>query len=242
LVAADADGTRWSLPVKGTVFSPLLRETRFEIQVIDQDGLQLESPLRGAIRIKADRPPLCAGGVVHRVVLPTAKPVIEYRVNDDYGIAGLVLQVQVERGQNGASATDRPVGAETSPSGESSSGQAPQPVELSAALPLIETPPILLTDRLPYSSRYELDLASLQVVKDGRPVPAALVKGDRLKLTLQATDYRGDLAGESYLSEPLVLEISDESGVLSAISEADQRSEERLEEIIKQQLGIGGSP
>ena len=82
---------------------------------------------------------------------------------------------------------------------------------------------------------------------DGRPHgpsyarnrAAELAKGDRLRLTVEAVDYRGNLPGESYLSDPLVLEISDESGVLSAISEADERSEERLTDIIKQQLGIG---
>ena len=68
------------------------------------------------------------------------------------------------------------------------------------------------------------------------------MKGDRLKLTLEAVDYRGDAPGESYLSDPLVLEISDEAGVLAAISEADQRSEQRLTDIIKEQLGIGESP
>jgi hypothetical protein len=39
-----------------------------------------------------------------------------------------------------------------------------------------------------------------------------------------------------------VLEISDESGVLAAISEADPRSEEKLTDIIKRQLGIGETP
>jgi hypothetical protein len=46
----------------------------------------------------------------------------------------------------------------------------------------------------------------------------------------------------AYQGDPLVLEISDESGVLAAISEADPRSEERLTDIIKRQLGIGESP
>jgi hypothetical protein len=41
-------------------------------------------------------------------------------------------------------------------------------------------------------------------------------------------------------SEPAVLEISDENGVLSAISEADKRSEQQLNEIIQRQLGTEG--
>jgi hypothetical protein len=46
--------------------------------------------------------------------------------------------------------------------------------------------------------------------------PLNLVKGDRVKLTLEAVDFRGEAPGESYLSDPLVLEISDEAGVLAA--------------------------
>jgi hypothetical protein len=88
---------------------------------------------------------------------------------------------------------------------------------------------------------YVLDLAALQIERGGRLQPANLVKGDRLKLSLEAVDHRGDLPGESYQSDPLVLEISDEAGVLAAISEADEKSEQRLTDIIKQQLGIGGS-
>jgi hypothetical protein len=72
-----------------------------------------------------------------------------------------------------------------------------------------------------------------------RPHPRELKSG-RLSLGLVSTlDYRGDLPGESYPSDPLVLEISDEAGVLAAISQADEKSEQRLTDIIKQQLGIG---
>jgi hypothetical protein len=74
-----------------------------------------------------------------------------------------------------------------------------------------------------------------------------LEKGDRVRLTLEVVDYRGEddeglAVGESCLCDPLVLEISDESGVLAAISEADERSEQRLTDIIKRQLGIGETP
>jgi hypothetical protein len=35
--------------------------------------------------------------------------------------------------------------------------------------------------------------------------------------------------------------VTDESGILAAISESDERSARRLDEIIKRQLGIGES-
>jgi hypothetical protein len=107
-------------------------------------------------------------------------------------------------------------------------------------LPLTGASDVVAAGDLPFQGQYTVDLAQIASTADGS-TPVGLRKGDRLKLTLQAVDDRGDLPGESCVSEPLVLEISDESGVLSAISEADERSEERLTEIIKQQLGIGES-
>jgi hypothetical protein len=184
--------------------------------------LHLETPLRGYIRIKMDRAPTCSADIVHRVVLPTAKPTIEYRVNDDYGIADLSLELQVERAQP--------------------DGPTPEPgsAEPRIVLPLGAEADLILARDLPLDGQYTVDLAALSTDANGS-ADVQLAKGDRLKLTLQAVDYRGDLPGQSCVSEPLVLEISDESGVLSAISEADERSEERLTEIIMQQLGIGES-
>jgi hypothetical protein len=220
--AEDATGFRWTLPPQNTPLERIRRETRFEVQLTDDDGLHLETPLRGYVRIKIDRPPTCSADIVHRVVLPTAKPEIRYRVSDDYGIAGLALHVQVERTQqetDGEASDDRRV-----------------------TLELLQPGEILTADRMPHTGRYSVDLSRLPMPDAESAAPLALVKGDRLKLTLEATDYRGAMPGETSPSEPLVLEISDESGVLAAISEADERSEERLTEIIKQQLGIGETP
>lgn len=215
--------TRWSLPPAKTPFAQVAREIRFEVQARDRDGLHLETPLRGYVRMKADDAPSCSAGVVHQVVLPSAKPVIAYRVNDDYGIAKLTLLVEIER------------------EGEPQPASVPDRIRL----PLLAAPGLLSAAALPLSDEYTLDLVKLPLESAAGSAPESetipgLEKGDRLKLTLEAIDFRGKLPGQSCLSEPLVLEISDESGVLAAISEADQRSEERLTEIIKQQLGIGG--
>jgi hypothetical protein len=72
--------------------------------------------------------------------------------------------------------------------------------------------------------------------------PLGLSKGDQLKLTFEAIDYRGSLAGKSALSEPLILHVTDERGVLAAMVEADERSARQLDAIIQRQLGIGESP
>lgn len=65
-------------------------------------------------------------------------------------------------------------------------------------------------------------------------------KGDQIKVTLEATDYRGDQPGRATMGEPLVLNVTDESGLLSILSEADERSVRQIDAIIQRQLGIGG--
>jgi hypothetical protein len=155
--------------------------------------------------------------------------VIEYRAADDYGLARVVLVAEIERFDP---ARVVPAVADLS------AGIAPPAHEVpteTSRFDLHAGPPVG-ADRLPLLGQYPLSLS-----------PLKLAKGDRVKLTLEATDYRGEddsgrVQGESQTSEPLILEISDESGVLAAISEADQRSEERLTDLIKRQLGIGESP
>ena len=223
------DGVHWTLADAGSPLLNVREELRYEIQVQDADGLQLETPVQGFIRIKTDRPPTGSAEVVHRVVLPTAKPVIEFKANDDFGIAKIQLQMQVER----AAAAQKPMEPGTSLSANDaadSQNQNATPQER-AVQPVLAANQRLLADKLPFTGKHEVDLS-----------PLKLVKGDRLRLTLEIQDYRGDQPGETFLSDPLYLEISDESGVFAAILEADEKSEQRLTEIIKRQLGIGESP
>jgi hypothetical protein len=229
LAASDAASTEWSLPSENSPLANIRQEIRYELTVVDADGLSPDTPIRGTIRIRADRLPTVAANLVHKVVLPTAEPLVEYRAADDYGLARVVLVTEIERfdpARVAAAAADL------------SAGIAPAAQEVAAETSCFELhagPPVA-ADRLPLLGQYPLSLS-----------PLRLAKGDRVKLTLEATDYRGEndagqVQGESQASEPLILEISDESGVLAAISEADQRSEERLTDLIKRQLGIGESP
>ena len=89
---------------------------------------------------------------------------------------------------------------------------------------------VIAGDQLPLDASYALELSTFQ-----------LKKGDRLKLELEVLDHRGDNRGEVVRADPLYLQVSDESGVLAAISESDERSEKQLSDIIKRELGIGGS-
>jgi hypothetical protein len=230
----DDDRLAWSLPAENSPLRKLREEVRYEVQAIDEDGLSPQTPQRGAIRIKPDQPPTSVAELVHRVVLPTAQPVVNYRATDDYGISRLALIVEVQRSSQAA--------AGLSPAADlsaDSAGQLEPARAIAAELHRYEIRPTgqpVTSAQLPLTGRYALALA-----------PLKLAKGDRLKLTLEATDYRGENekgepAGQAALADPLVLEISDEAGVLAAISQGDLRSEEKLSEIIKRQLGIGDEP
>jgi hypothetical protein len=231
LVQHDADRLSWSVKAGASPLAQIHEELRYEAQVIDADDLSLETPIRGTIRIRPDQPPTGVAEVVHKVVLPTAAPVVAYRASDDYGISGLAVVVDIQRGASSPTAQSAP--------DESSAADHPAAVPAAAVateshrfvVPAIEQP--IVGERLPLAGSHAIALP-----------PLKLAKGDRIKLTLEVTDYRGENGagqpiGKSQLCDPVVLEISDESGVLAAISQPDQRSAEQLSEIIKRQLGIG---
>ena len=260
LIQDDAEGHRWSLAKKDSPLTNIRQELRYEIQVIDEDELSLEAPIRGTIRIRPDRPPSGLADVVHKVVLPTAEPLIEYRATDDYGIAGLALVVEVERQATEPQRGRESIAAANQPNGEPSPQLTPDPVAGggSAVAPGDSSPADMTPAAEVPVERHRFDVLRQSQPMTGERLPAQgkfaltlsplkLIKGDRIKIVLEVADYRGENdagqpVGTLFQSEPLVLEISDESGVLAAISEADQRSEERLTDIIKRQLGIGESP
>ncbi len=101
-----------------------------------------------------------------------------------------------------------------------------EPIPLKS--PTLEEP--VLRPKLPISGRYGLSLAQFK-----------LAKGDELHVTLEATDYRGEQPGKSTRSEPLVLHITDEAGILAALGEADQRAAQQMDALIQRQTQTGGS-
>ena len=220
LTGAGDDRTQWRLDASDSPFARVDEDLRFELQVRDEDGLTLETPLAGLIRVQPDRSPGASIQVVHKVVLPKAKPVIQYRVLDDYAVGRIELHLEVTRRQNERS-TD-PTSAE--PSGDDKSRDA-------QSIVLSQPNGVLRGTQLPFQGSKPIDLGPLQ-----------LEKGDRVTMELEVTDFRGATPGKTFRSEPLSLEVSDEAGVLTSVLEADQKAEERLSEIIKRQLGIGESP
>jgi hypothetical protein len=79
--------------------------------------------------------------------------------------------------------------------------------------------------------RYSFDLA-----------PLALKKGEQVRITLEARDHRGDNPGKVATSEAVVLTVTDERGVLAAMTETDQRTARQMDLIINRQLGLGEGP
>ena len=209
LVKTDANGLAWTLPEKESPLANIRQELRYEIQVTDDDGLCLESPIRGTIRIRPDRPPTGSAEVVHKVVLPTAEPVIEYRATDDFGLSKIALVAEVERFD--PRPKPRAAAADRSGPGRGPACRAEEvPAEIHRFELLAGKPLLATACRWPVATPSSLS-------------PLKLAKGDRVKLTLEVTDYRGENdqgqpVGQSHASDALVLEISDESGVLAAIS------------------------
>ena len=202
LVKQDSQGRRWQLPVQGTPFASVDRALRFELQVQDHDGLQLEQPWQGHVRIKADRGPRVVA--VRRVsdphVLPVAKPRIRFGARDDFGLSRVTAIVQLAR-------SDGTSDERTIPIRQFTPEQQPQ---------------------LQFQDEFALELA-----------PFKLAKGDEIKLTLKAEDYRGEAPAKANVSEPLMLKVTDRSGILRALQDADQKSAQQLDEIIRRELSLG---
>ena len=68
-----------------------------------------------------------------------------------------------------------------------------------------------------------------------------LTLGDQVRVFVRATDYRGDAAGRAAESEPILLEVTDERGILAGLLESDERSIEQLDAIIDRELKVGGA-
>jgi len=221
LVPVGTGGDVWRLAHEASPLAAVRDDLRFQVEVIDADGLAPAATIGGYLRCLRDQPPAVWLSTIHRVVLPQATPAIYYRVTDDFGVAAVRLHVEVER--------------RTAP-GEETRPSDIRTIEVYAAASQADAP---AAGRAPTELRdaYRLPLAAF-----------ALHKGDRVKLVLEARDARGQNGPEGEVpaarshSEPLMLEVSDESGVLAAIAEADAQAAEALSELIQRQQSVGETP
>jgi hypothetical protein len=203
----DADGRRWMLTVKDTPLARIDSLLKYEIQVLDADGLRLPHPIEGSIHIKSDRLPTIMAAVDVQYFLPTTGvPEINYSANDDYGISAMRMYVEVVH-----------------PGGSPDTSAEPIPIPKQKMLKPV------LKQNLPLTGTYRLPLDQFK-----------LVKGDQVRLILEATDYRGDQPGKSTKADPIVLQITDEGGIMAALSETDRHAYEQMNVLIQRQTQTGG--
>jgi hypothetical protein len=218
-------GETWMLDGDDSPLARISTETRFEIHVTDVDGLRPRRTPECSIRLMDDQAPSGAAAIVSRVVLPTAAPTVAWsNVADDYGVANVRLHVDVYRRvvESGLEAISA---AEMDPAAVAAAAQEKE----RTTFELLSTP--AGPDRMPLSGGYPLDLA-----------PLGLKKGDGVNVILEVVDYRGGLPGESFLGDPLPLEISDENGVKLAILEPDEDAVKKFDEIRDEIRNPGESP
>ncbi|MHC4875093.1 MAG: DUF4175 family protein [Planctomycetota bacterium] len=201
LVPADKDGLSWKLDPAGTPLNSIDEAIQYRIEANDRQGLSIENPLHGTIRLRSDQSPRVALSARTRRVIPTAQLPVQWSASDDFGIASVTARVQI-----------------STEDGEVSESEVPIVEEADAS------PSLSLRDT------YRIDLAALK-----------LNKGDELRVTFVATDFRGDAEPQTSYSEPVLLNVTDRQGILSGLLETDEDSAQQLDAIIRRELGIGES-
>ena len=205
----------WEIAEANSPLARLEKTAAFELRIVDEDGLGAEMPIAGSIRVKPDAPPRVTADVQTRLVLPTAAPRLDWRVSDDHAVASvLVVAEAVAEGAEGES-----------------QGRERRPRAITIPVPLpTGSAGWIGREYLPLKGTVPVRLESL-----------GLGIGDQVRLTVRAADYRGGTAGRETESEPIVLDVTDERGILAALMETDQRSVEQLDAIIDRELAVGGA-
>ncbi len=226
----DADGpgapvsaAEWELAGPDSPLARLDRMVAFEIRIVDEDGLGADAPLVGSIRVKPDAPPRVTADVQTRLVLPTAAPRLAWRVADDHAIARLEIVAEPVW----AAGEDRTAGITD---GGPDATRPDRTATLPIPLPTAGQAGWVGVDQLPLEGIAPVKLAGL-----------GLQAGDRVRLIVRAVDYRGAAAGQAATSEPVLLDVTDEPGILAALTESDERSVEQIDAIIDRELSVGGA-
>jgi hypothetical protein len=200
LKPTDKDGMVWQLDPQGTPLASVDRAFEYRVEAADRQGLSIESPLHGTVRLRTDQSPRVALSARTRRVIPTAQLPVEWSASDDFGLASVTARVQISSEEGEVSESEIPI--VTTADGQS------------AAQSLRDT--------------FRIDLAALK-----------LNKGDELRVTFVATDFRGDDEPQTSYSEPVLLNVTDRQGILSGLLETDEDSAQQLDAIIRRELGIG---
>jgi len=101
-------GSQFVLMSSDPLLACLSEPLRYQVQVEDTDGLALERPASGVLRVIPDRPPMatCSTGSIQ--ILPTASPTVRVAAADDFGIDRVVLRGTVLREAESGGQTESP--------------------------------------------------------------------------------------------------------------------------------------
>lgn len=209
-----AEGVRWTLPAEGSPLDRIVQPVRFEVRVVDEDGLSPETPVTGSIRIKSDALPQVFADMQTRLTLPEGGPRLDWTVGDDHGIRGVTLLVE-------------PLPAQGRPSEGAVATSEPRSIVV-AEMPAAGWVGV---ESLPLKGSVAVPIGALGVKK-----------GDQVRVTLQATDHRGDAEGRTVSSDPILVDVTDEPGLLASLYESDERGARQLDAILERQLQTGSLP
>lgn len=93
--AVEGQADVWAVDPTSTPLAAVAEPIRYSIQVSDVDGLSLERPIEGVLRIKVDHPPEITASALTTLVLPAARPTLAFAASDDYGIAEVAALAEV---------------------------------------------------------------------------------------------------------------------------------------------------
>jgi hypothetical protein len=227
MVAAAA--AEWELAGSAAPLTRLERTVAYEVRVVDEDGLGADMPLVGSIRVKPDAPPRVTAQVQTRLVLPAASPRVAWKVADDHAIARVEVLVEPVPAGESNPAVEPGTGAPAA----QSAGSVAIPIQLPTGGGVAASGVgngWVGSDRLPLEGTATVKLGGF-----------GLEVGDQVRVVVRAVDYRGDAAGREAVSDPILLQVTDERGVVAAITESDEQAIEQLDAIIDRELSVGGA-
>ena len=74
----DKDGLVWKLDPEGSPLAAVEQALQYRIEATDRQGLSIESPLHGTMRLRADQSPRIALSARTRRVIPTAQLPVQW--------------------------------------------------------------------------------------------------------------------------------------------------------------------
>jgi len=186
---SEEDRKIWDLTITDTPLAVVQKRLNYRIYVEDTDGLHPEPTIEGIVQIESDKPPRVRASMVSRYVLPTAKPMIDIKVADDYGFSKAKILVEVSRQKEAAEQED-PVVIPISPENKASTSFTDK----------------VVCDLTPYElEKGDVVRLFVEVTDDRGDLPGESSKSEAL--SMQVTDLPGFLKSINELDERSVRQI-----------------------------------